>query len=106
MNITERADQSDKRRPVPKERQFVETNANEVAITEILQISTELNGTETELDYWEIKPILSMDNFAKLNLKNLQGQKEKIGIIREESVKRMFVKKLNQTYGVLLPLRL
>ena len=52
------------------------------------------------MDWWEVKsdvkPILSMDNFGKLNLEVLQGQEDKIGIVRTETEKLMFHTKKNQ----------
>ena len=81
---------------VPQHRQFVDLNDNEVAISEIIRVETELNGISAEMDWWEIKsdvkPILHMDNFGKLNLKVLQGSEEKIGIVRSETEMMMFPK--------------
>ena len=68
-----------KSKAVPKNRQFVDLNDMEVAITEIITVETELNGVSSEIDWWEnksdVKPILGMDNFGKLDLKILQGGK-------------------------------
>ena len=87
-------------KPVPKTRQFVDLNDNEVAITEIICVETELDGVSAEMDWWEIKsdvkPILGMDNFGKLNLKILQGQEEKIGLVRTETEKLMLHTKIEQ----------
>ncbi len=92
-------------KPVPKNRQFVDLNDNEVAITEIISVETELNGVSAETNWWEtrshVKPILGMDNFGKMNLKVLQGQEEKIGLVRTETEKLMFHTKKEQNFGEL-----
>ncbi len=90
-------------KPVPQNRQFVDLYDNEVAITEVVSVETELNGVTSEMDWWEIKsdvkPILGMDNFGKLNLRVLQGKEDKIGLVRTETEKLMFHQKIDQEFG-------
>ncbi len=90
-------------KPVSQNRHCVELNVNQVAVSEIICVETELNGVLAEMGWWEIKsnvkPILGMDNFGKLNSRVLQGQEEKIGIVRTETEKLMFQKKIEQEFG-------
>ncbi len=92
-------------KPVPENRQFVVLNDNEVEISEIICVNTELNGVESMMDWWEIKsdvkPILGMDNFGKLNLRIIQGKPEQIGIVRTETERLMFEQKTEQEFGEL-----
>ena len=90
---------------VPKNRQLVDLNDNEVAITENISVVTELNGVSAKMDWWEIKsnvkPIPGMDNFGKMNLKVRQGQEEKVGLVRTETEQLMFHTKIEQEFGEL-----
>ena len=62
-------------------------NDNEVSVTGILEIETTLNEKVMMLDWWEVRsetcPIQGMDNFAKLELRIVQGKEEKIGFVKE-----------------------
>ena len=57
------------------------------------------------MDWWEIKsdikPILGMNNFGKLNLRIVQGKMEKIGLVGAETEKLMFNQKSEHEFGEL-----
>ena len=86
-------------------RQFVDFNDNEVEVTGTFDLETELNDKKLKLTWWEVKadtrPILGMDNFAKLDLRIFQGKEEKIGLMREQTVIECFKRKLAERFDKL-----
>ena len=93
------------RKKPPPNRQFVDLNDNEVAVTEILELETKLNEKTLILDWWEVqtdtRPTLGMDNFSKLELRIFQGKEATIGSLRKYNEIKKYKKQLAENFGEL-----